>query len=97
MKKIFALVLALIFCAGMLAGCGGGDKPAASSSKPDTPAKPNAASSAANTPSTPSAAIPDVPGEIYSTGTVQALVPEGWAAFPQKGVLSDEPAPSMRM
>lgn len=75
MKKIFALVLALILCTGMLAGCGGGDKPSASSSKPDSPAPD----------------VPDVPGKIYSTGTVQALVPQGWAAFPQKDVLSDEP------
>lgn len=37
------------------------------------------------------APAPEVPGEIFSTGAVQALVPEGWMAFSQSDVFSDDP------
>ena len=37
----------------------------------------------------PDTKIPEVPGEVFDAGNVQALVPEGWKAFPQKDIIAD--------
>lgn len=33
----------------------------------------------------------EITGEIYDTGELRALVPDGWAAFPIPDVFADEP------
>lgn len=38
----------------------------------------------------PDTKIPEVPGEVFDAGNVQALVPEGWKAFPQKDIIADD-------
>ena len=84
MKKVLALLLTAAMCAAMVTGCGG-DKPK------ETP-KPDSGNSGVSTPAAPDADIPTVPGELFDAGNVQALVPEGWMAFPQKDILSDNGA-----
>jgi len=81
MKKILALLLAAVVCAALLAGCGGSSNPQ-STDKPDTGTTTAAAK--------PDEAAPAVSGEFFDAGNVQALVPEGWKAFPQSDVFSDE-------
>jgi len=78
MKKIFALILALVMCASVLAGCG---------SKPsdNTTTTPDSGTQQDTQGST------DVSGEMYDAGNVQALVPDGWKAFASLDVFSDEP------
>ena len=83
MKKLIALLLAASMCAAMLAGCNG-------NKKPEETRKPDSGQPDTTVTTQPNTATPDVPGEIFDAGNVQALVPEGWKAFPQKDVFSDE-------
>lgn len=85
MKKILVLLLTSAMCAAMLTGCGGGDEP----NQTDTP---DSGKADITTTAKPGPARPEVPGEVYSTGEFQALVPEGWAAFPIADVFSDDSA-----
>lgn len=75
MKKVLALLLAAAMCAAALTGCGGGDKPT-ETEKPGS-GKPDTTSTAKPDTSKPEVKAPEVPGEVYSTGEFQALVPEG--------------------
>lgn len=90
MKKVLALLLAAAMCAAALTGCGGGDKPT-ETEKPGS-GKPDTTSTAKPDTSKPEVKAPEVPGEVYSTGEFQALVPEGWTAFPITDVFSDDDA-----
>ena len=83
MKKLIALLLAASMCVAMLAGCNG-------NKKPEETGKPDSGQPDTTVTTQPNTATPDVPGEIFDAGNVQALVPEGWKAFPQKDVFSDE-------
>lgn len=75
MKKMLMFTLILAMCSYALAGCSDEKAP---------PATTNPEQSVSN------AETPAVPGEIFDAGNVQALVPEGWKAFPQADVFSDE-------
>jgi len=81
MKRTLALLLALVMCLALLAGCGQdkkneeADKPAQSDQK-DTDEKPEEKDEPKD-----ETAEPDVKGEVYDTGEFKAVVPEGWAAF----------------
>ena len=83
MKKVLALLLAAAMCAAALTGCGGGDKPK-ETEKPDNGKSDTTASTK------PDTKIPEIPGEVFDAGNVQALVPEGWKAFPQKDMIADD-------
>lgn len=67
-----------------ITACGGDDKPKETgkndNGKPDTSVS-----------TKPDTMVPEVSGEIYDTGELRALVPDGWAAFPIPDVFADEP------
>ena len=96
MNRFLSLLLTIAMCALLLAGCGGGDKPAAttvgSMQPPVTTAGSTQAAAtgttqaAATTASTTQAAVPttvkpEETGEVFDAGRVKAVIPEGWKAF----------------
>jgi len=76
MKKILTCAIALILCLAMLTGCGPKDKPVSTPTSTDT---------------SNGSAAPTVAGELFDAGNVTALVPEGWMAFPESDLFSDDP------
>ena len=84
MKKLTAILLALTLLLA-LAACGG-DKPTEPAAQPTTQNTQNEPSAANEEPS----ATGEIKGELYDAGNVTVFVPEGWKAFPQADVFSDE-------
>lgn len=82
-KKAFCILLSFMLMLSITA-CGGDDKPKETekndNGKPDTSVS-----------TKPDTMAPEVSGEIYDTGELRALVPDGWAAFPIPDVFADEP------
>jgi len=102
MKKLFAFMLTLALCTGLLTGCGSSEKSPNNGDNTENPAKTETSvktedsqkaedsqKEGADSSASDSAAV-TVPGEIYSTGEFQALVPEGWTAFPIADAFSDD-------
>ena len=77
---MFALILAALMCMVLLAGCGKEEEAAASETNKTEKTDMEASEKT----------DAEVPGEIFDAGNVQALVPEGWKAFPQSDAFSDE-------
>lgn len=73
MKKLLAILLSLVLCAGLLAACSKEQAPAT----PDTTDAPGGS------------AAPTVTGETYDVGNFTVLVPEGWMASPILDMWSD--------
>lgn len=76
MKKVLALLMALILCVAIFAGCNG-------VKSPEGTGNPGGHQS-------DSTGKPEVAGKTYDTGEFRALVPEGWAAFPISDVFAEE-------
>jgi len=85
MKRWTALCITFVMLATMLAGCG--------EAAPENTEQQSGATEQTSQSTLPMDTVPDVSGEIYSTGEFQALVPDGWAAFPIKDAFSEENAP----
>ncbi|MBQ4347077.1 MAG: hypothetical protein IJC39_01350, partial [Firmicutes bacterium] len=83
MKKFFALALAGIMCAAMLKACGGDDSPTTTERQEST--RPTSSAD-----DIPEIELPELSGEYFDAGNVRAIVPEGWKAFPQSDLFSDE-------
>ena len=86
MKKLSCILLTLALLLAM-AACGDetASTPASSPAPSAAPAQTEAPAEA------PAASGGAVTGETYDTGNFTALVPEGWKAFPQHDVFSDDP------
>lgn len=84
MKKLFTLMMAAVIFTGTLAGCGdkAPEKPAGNTDKPSSQI--SAETSSPNESSS-------VSGVVFDAGNVQALVPDGWKAFPQSDAFTDDP------
>ncbi len=82
-KKAFCILLSFMLMLSITA-CSGDDK--AKETEKSGNGKPDASMS-----TKPDATAPEVSGEIYDTGELRALVPDGWAAFPIPDVFADEP------
>jgi len=79
MKKVLVLLLAMMMCVAVFAGCGGGDKAPA-----ETAGSPAASDSEANE------GAADVSGEVFDAGNVSVVVPSGWKAFAVADVFAEE-------
>lgn len=82
MIKNWKKLVAVLLCVALLAGCGSEGKK--NTIPQSTPHKQTEQSQQEEQ------TAPQVPGEIYDAGEVQALVPEGWTAFPIKDAFSDQ-------
>lgn len=82
-KKAFCILLSFMLMLSITA-CAGDDK--AKETEKNDNGKPDASMS-----TKPDVTAPEVSGEIYDTGELRALVPDGWAAFPIPDVFADEP------
>ena len=82
-KKAFCILLSFMLMLSITA-CGGDNKPKEAekndNGKPDTSVS-----------TEPDTTASEITGEIYDTGELRALVPDGWAAFPIPDVFADEP------
>ena len=82
-KKAFCILLSFMLMLSITA-CGGDDEPKETeingNGKPDTSVS-----------TEPDTTASEITGEIYDTGELRALVPDGWAAFPIPDVFADEP------
>ena len=88
MTKHWKRITAVLLSIALLTGCGS----AAAESKPtiDKNLIPQASTEKTEKPSEQTAAeAPQVPGEIYDAGEVQALVPNGWKVIPIVDVFSE--------
>ncbi|MBR6791421.1 MAG: hypothetical protein IKM31_11215 [Oscillospiraceae bacterium] len=83
MKKLLTFMITAVILAGTLAGCKDKtpEKPAV------IPDKPSSGQTSGET----SAVTPTVSGTVFDAGNVQALVPDGWKAFPQSDAFTDDP------
>ena len=82
-KKAFCILLSFMLMLSITA-CGGDDEPKETekndNGKPDTSVS-----------TEPDTTASEITGEIYDTGELRALVPDGWAAFPIPDVFADAP------
>lgn len=81
-KKVIALLLALVLCTAMLVGCAGDKEDKTDEGKNNTSdvtdeGKNNTTDEGKNNTSNETAK-----GETYDAGNVSVLVPDGWKAFP---------------
>ena len=89
MKKLLCILLSLLLvlsiaaCGGTSTGGGDDDDDSPKTSKTDKDDKDSKDGNDSES--------GEVTGEYYDTGNFKALVPEGWKAFPQHDVFSDDP------
>ena len=76
MKKIVALLLAVLMCVGLLAACGESGATTDNGDSGNTADNGNTA----------------VTGETFDAGNVSCIVPSGWKALPVKDLFSDDDA-----
>ena len=82
-KKAFCILLSFMLMLSITA-CGGDDEP--KETEKNDNGKPGTSVS-----TEPDTTASEITGEIYDTGELRALVPDGWAAFPIPDVFADEP------
>ena len=82
-KKAFCILLSFMLMLSITA-CGGDDEP--KETEINGNGKPGTSVS-----TEPDTTASEITGEIYDTGELRALVPDGWAAFPIPDVFADAP------
>ena len=82
-KKAFCILLSFMLMLSITA-CGGDDEP--KETEKNDNGKPGTSVS-----TEPDTTASEITGEIYDTGELRALVPDGWAAFPIPDVFADAP------